>query len=298
LAAVGKSSEAVDAGLHLIALSKDAPAAVDFGRTMLSARRFDIADSLVAAWRKSTDPVLIDGRRDIAFMLHRERGQFVASVDPSLGILGDNGLSLVRGDGFARLGRLGDARVIFEFAGHPKGSSRSGQLTPPEARGFAWAHALEADALLRSGDTTDARALADSIFRAGNQSYYGRDKVLHHHVLGMLYFAEGRYADAERELRAAEWSVNAWTRTNVELARTQIAERHVADAITTLRDARLTPLDAMGRYVPHSEIDWWLARAFAVAGEADSAHVYAQYVREAWRAADPAVRARLDSLPR
>jgi hypothetical protein len=235
--------------------------------------------------------------RDLTLMLERERGQFVASVDPSLGIVETNGLSLVRADGFARIGRLADARAIFEWAGHPKGSSRTGQLTPPEARGFSWAHALEADALIRAGDTTVARALADSIFRAGNQSYYGRDKLMHHHVRGMLLFAEGRFADAERELRAAEWSVAAWTRTNIELARAQSAQHHYTDAIATLRDAQLTALDAMGRYVPHSEIDWWLARTFAAAGQRDSAHVYAGYVRSAWRAADPAVRARLDSLP-
>ena len=52
-----------------------------------------------------------------------------------------------------------------------------------------------------------------------------------------------------------------------------------------------------GRYVPHSEIDWWLARAFEAAGQRDSAHVYAAYVRDAWRRADPSVRAKLDSLP-
>jgi hypothetical protein len=265
---------------------------------MLAARRFDIVDSLIASWRKSSDPVLIDGVRDLTLMLDRERGQFVASVDASLGIDPMNGLSLVRADGLARIGRLTEARAIFEFAGHPKGSSRTGQLTPPEARGFSWGHALEADALIRAGDTTVARALIDSIASAGNQSYYGRDKLLQHHVRGMLYFAEGRFADAERELRAAEWSVNAWTRTNVELARAQFAERHYADAIVSLRDARLTALDAMGRYMPLSEIDWWLSRTFAASGQSDSAHVYADYVRSAWRRADPAVKVRLDSLPR
>jgi hypothetical protein len=112
----------------------------------------------------------------------------------------------------------------------------------------------------------------------------------------MLDLAQGRWADAERELRAAEWAAGAWTRTNIELAQVQLAQRHYDDAIATLRDARLTALDAMGRYVPHSEIDWWLSRAFAAASQRDSAHVYAEYVRTAWRRADPAVRTRLDSL--
>jgi hypothetical protein len=59
----------------------------------------------------------------------------------------------------------------------------------------------------------------------------------------------------------------------------------------------LAPLDAMGRYVPRSELDWWLARAFAAAGQRDSALVYARYVRAAWQDADPPIRTRLDSLP-
>ncbi len=296
LAAVGRSAESVDAGLHLIALSNNQPTAVDFGRTMLVARRFDIVDSLIALWRgKPNDPVLTDGVLDLGVMLARERGQLAASLAYNIPI--ENGLSLVRAEGLAESGNLTDARRIFERYGHPPGSSPSGQLTPAQARAFSWAHALEADALLRAGDTTAARALADSIRKSGAQSYYDRDKVLYHHVLGMLLTAQHRYGEAERELRAGEWSVQGWTRTNIELARVQIAEGHYPDAITSLRGAQLAPEDAMSRYVAHSEIDWWMARAFALAGQTDSARVYAQYTREAWRHADPVIRARLDSLP-
>lgn len=298
LAAVGKSAEAADAGYHMVALSRDPPAAVDFGRTMLAARRDDIVDSLLRAWRGSSDPILVDGTHDLGAMLLRERGQFAASVDALSRLPASNGLSFVRADGLARLGRLGDARAILERGGHPPTALSNGQFTAPEARGFAWAHALEADELVRAGDTTDARALIDSIARAGQQSYYGRDKVLAHHVRGMLYFAQGKFADAERELRAAEWSANGWTRTNIELARAQLAEGHADDAIATLHDAYLAPVDAMARYVPRSEIDWWMARAFAAAGRADSASVYAREVRDEWRSADPIVRVRLDSVPR
>jgi DNA-binding SARP family transcriptional activator/tetratricopeptide (TPR) repeat protein/TolB-like protein len=298
LAAVGRSSEAVEAGFHMLALSKDARAAVDFGRTMLSARRFDIVDSLVASWRGSSDPVLADGAVDLSAMLQRERGQFAASVDALSKVMRSTGLPLVEADGLARLGRLSEARAIWEWSGHPTGSARSGQFTAPEARGFSWAHALEADALVRAGDTTDAHVLVDSIARVGQQSAYGRDKVLQHHVRGILLFAEGRFADAERELKAAEWTAAGWTRTNVELARAQLAQRHYADAIATLHNAQLAPLDAMGRYVPHSEVDWWLARVFTASGARDSAATYARYVRDAWKNADAPVRARLDSLPR
>ncbi|HXD47506.1 MAG TPA: hypothetical protein VN600_01950 [Gemmatimonadaceae bacterium] len=97
--------------------------------------------------------------------------------------------------------------------------------------------------------------LVDSLEKAGKQSYYGRDWIVHHHVRGLLLFAERRYADTEREFRSAEWAAGGWTRTNVELARTQLAEQRPTDAIATLRDAYMGPIDAMGRYVMHSELD-------------------------------------------
>ena len=298
LAAVGRSAESVEAGLHFLALSKAAPAAVDFGRTMLVARRYDIVDSLIAVWRRSSDPVLSHGAVDLGVMLARERGQFAASVDALSRIPASNGLVLIRADGLARTGRMREARAIYETSGHPVGAARSGQLTAPEARAFTWAHALEADALVQSGDTLIARVLVDSLERAGKQSYYARDWLLHHHIRGLLLLMEHRYLDAERELKAAEWAAGGWTRTNVALAEAQIRAGKPQSAIATLRDAYTAPLDAMGRYVPRSELDWWMARAFASAGETDSARVYASYVRNAWRNADAAVKARLDSLPR
>jgi DNA-binding SARP family transcriptional activator/tetratricopeptide (TPR) repeat protein len=296
LAAVGKSAEAAEAGYHDVALSRNALAAVDFARTMLSARRYDIVDSLLRAWRHTSDPVLLDGTRDIGVMLDRERGRIAGSVAALADLPEGNGLVLVRADGLARLGRLSEARAIFERVGHPPGSSPPA-FTAPEARGFSWSHALEADALVRAGDTTLARSLVDSIARSGAQSYYGRDKVLHHHVRGVLFLAQGRFKDAERELVAAEWAANAWTRTNVELARARLALGRPDSAIAALRDAYMAPVDAMARYVPRTELDWWMSRAFAAAHQPDSAAVYAAYVREAWRTADPTLRARLDSLP-
>ena len=53
----------------------------------------------------------------------------------------------------------------------------------------------------------------------------------------------------------------------------------------------------MGRYVPRTEIDYWMSRAFAQAGQQDSAVVYARYVHSAWSHADPTVAARLARIP-
>ncbi len=296
LAAVGRSAEAMQAGFHYVALSRESPAAVEFGRTMIAARHPEIADSLVRSWRGTSDPVLADGAVDLASILQREHGRCADALRTLASVPRSNGLVLVRADCLAREGRLAEARRLFEELGHPPGSANTGQYTPSDARAFTWVHALEADALLSAGDTAAARALVDSLVASGRQSYYGRDRLLYHHVLGMLDFAQGRYVDADRELRAAEWAAGGWTRTNVELARTQLAESRPADAIATLRDAYTAPVDAMGRYVTRSELDWWMARAFSAAGRPDSARVYAGYVGSAWRDAEPAVRARLDSV--
>jgi tetratricopeptide (TPR) repeat protein/TolB-like protein len=298
LAAVGQSAEAIEAGFHYVALSNDAPALAELGRTMIAARHPEIADSLIRTWRGTTDPVLADASRDLQSVIERERGQFSAALRTLSDLPPTSGLILVRADCLARLGRMAEARRIFESTGHPPGSSPAGQFNPSEARGFTWSHALEADALARAGDTTAARVLVDSLEKAGKQSYYGRDWILHHHVRGMLFAAEGRYVDAERELRQAEWAAGGWTRTNIELARAQLAQRHADAAISTLRDAYTAPVDAMGRYVTRSELDWWLSRAFAAASQRDSALKYAAFVREAWTNADPPVRALLDSLPK
>jgi DNA-binding SARP family transcriptional activator/TolB-like protein len=297
LAATGHAAEAEDAGQHVMALSKEPSAAVDFGRSMIAARRYGIVDSLVSAWRDTRDAVLAEGALDLRALVERERGEFSASAATLARLDPNDGSILMLADDLSRLGRAREARQILERSGHRFVATAGGQLTPPQARGFAWAHALEADEEIRSGDTSRARALIDSLLRAGQQSYYGRDRLLYHHAQGMLYFAEHRFADAERELKAAEWSVSTWTRTNVELARAQLAQGHARDALATLRDAYLSPVDGMGRYVPRSELDWWMSRAFVAAGDPDSARVYAGYVRSAWRHADPAVAARLDSIP-
>ncbi|HEY4130291.1 MAG TPA: BTAD domain-containing putative transcriptional regulator, partial [Gemmatimonadaceae bacterium] len=298
LAAAGHANEAVDAGFHYIALTQESPALVEFVRNMIVSRRYDIADSMMHAWKRGTDPVLLDAARDLSAILMRERGQFVEANAELANLPFSNGLILERADGLARTGHLAEARAIYETAGHPPGSAHTGQFTAPEARGFTWSHALEADALVRAGDTTHARALIDSLAIVGRQSYYMRDWVLNHHVRGLLLYAEGKYADAEREFRAGEWTAAGWTRTNVELARAELAQGHASDAIAALRDAHTAPLNAMGRYVPHSEIDWWLTRAFLANGQRDSALVYAGYLRDAWKHADAPIRARLDSLPR
>jgi len=134
-------------------------------------------------------------------------------------------------------------------------------------------------------------ALADSVERIGRLSYYGRDWRLHHHIRALIAERAGDWARAEREFEQARWvRGDAWTRTTTGLARVQLAQGRIGDAIATLREAYHARPDAMGRYQPRSEIDVMMSRAFAAAGMHDSARTYLGRARAAWAHADPEVR--------
>jgi hypothetical protein len=73
------------------------------------------------------------------------------------------------------------------------------------------------------------------------------------------------------------------------MAKSLLALGRAREALDVLRQGYATQLDGMGRYAPRTEIDYWVARAFAAAGAGDSAKLYSDYVRHAWKDADPEV---------
>ena len=240
---------------------------------------------------------------DLRVLLLRERGAFRASNDAIAQMIADSsrfstGAVLLRGSNLARIGNYAAAIRTYEHSIHG---------TPPlavpfplparMARGFCWHHALLADAIAPAGDTVQLRVIADSLAVGCAQSYYGRDRILHHHVRGLIAMQGKRWAEAERELRQARWGVaEAWTRTNAALAKVQLELGRPNDALTTLRDGYASPLNAMGRYQPRSELDYLSVLAFRQAGMRDSATVYEAHVRHAWRDADPEVKQLLATL--
>ena len=140
--------------------------------------------------------------------------------------------------------------------------------------------------------------MADTLEAVCKQSYFGRDWILFNHLRGLAAFRGGRYAEAEDQFEKAIWvTVEGWARPMVELARTRMALGRPQDAISALRHGYATRQDAMGRYVPISELDYWMSVAFAQAGEADSARIYAARVQQAWRNADPEVLRMLPTPP-
>jgi len=289
------------------------------GVVRLMARDFRGVDSLVRLWRRAPEAVLRLGSLDLEAMEDRERGAYRASnrvLDRLVAQdTGSSSLRLMEANSLARLGRRADASAAYErierarMAAQRASTGTGSPLTPLTgdwARAFCWHHALQAEALAGwwpgdappQVDTVRLRALADSIETVSARSYYGRDWRLAHHVRGLIAMAGRRYAEAVREFEKARWGAAGWTATDAMLAQAYLALGRNDGALTALRAAYEGPLDAMGRYVPRTDIDFLMALGFDRAGQKDSAAVYAAYVRRAWTGADPELRRRLAALPR
>jgi tetratricopeptide (TPR) repeat protein/TolB-like protein len=272
------------------------------GWAFVMARRLDAADSAIAAWERSDSRAMRIQAADLRSVVLRERGRFRAADSTIAGAIAQypelTYLQLVRANAIARTGDCAGAVRAYEWM-HGPGPAHEPR-PGGEARGFAWHHALLADALAsvpagaRCAEAAMLPALADSVERIGRRSYYGRDWVLHHHVRALIAERAGDWARAEREFVLARWGRgDGWTRTTMGIARAQLAQGRTADAVATLREAYHARPDAMGRYQPRSEIDLVLSRAFERLGMTDSAHTYLEYARAAWKEADPEVKALL-----
>jgi DNA-binding SARP family transcriptional activator/TolB-like protein len=275
----------------------------EYVHMLLVGRRYEDADSAIARMEasRSIEQQVIGA--DLRALLERERGRIresnrvidrMIAAHPAAAGFGE----MMRADNLRIIGSHAEAARRFEAPSHGRNDRLTLPISSVGARAFCWHHALAADALAGSGDTVRLRFLADSLERGCHRSVYGRDWRLYHHVRGLLAMHGRRYAEAEREFRQAVWTpIEGWGRITVELASAQLALGRPRDAISTLRMGYATRLEAMGRYVPISELDYRMAKAFAQAGAADSARVYADFVRRAWRDADPEFRQLLAGLP-
>jgi DNA-binding SARP family transcriptional activator/Flp pilus assembly protein TadD/TolB-like protein len=306
LAQSGQFAGAFEAVHRALALSGgDDEIRAVHARLLMAGRRLRDADSVIAGLERSASP---DARRvgfDLRFMLEREQGRFRAStvtIHRMLAAFPDSReLQLVEGNNLGRIGDYTGARRLYEAIHHvprPPGDPPVPPGVGDAARSFSWHHALLGDAIAPGGDTAYLRALADSIETVSARSYYGRDARLPHHLRGLIAARAGRYDDAVREFEAARWGRAGWTRTLVELAKAELARGRAARAVNVLRDAYHELPDAMGRYAPRSEIDYWMATAFRRVGQADSAASYERYLRDAWANAEPEAKKLLAELAR
>lgn len=262
---------------------------------LVMAGRFDEAETILRRLDQLGDEAAPQAF-DLRVTLARERGQHLAAVQ-AYDHSRNKEMPGVIANSMARIGRVTDARAIYERLGHSAGVPSESPIAGTHARGFSWSHALLADALADVADTAWLRTVSDSIQAISTRSYYGRDWRLHHHIRGILAARGGQWSLAAEEFQAARWCVACWTSVNVRLADAQLHLQRPHDALQTLREGLMGPLDAMGRYTPRTELLYHIARVFTALGEADSARVYAQQVRMAWQNADRVVRARLDSIP-
>jgi DNA-binding SARP family transcriptional activator/tetratricopeptide (TPR) repeat protein len=312
LAYQGRDAEAMESVRRALALDGESRSTVvlsTYWQVLLMTRQLDAADSLAARWAadtmRSSEPRRI--ALDVQVMLARERGQYRRSTRllqaavrefPTMERL----LPLV-GDNMARVGDYAGARRYVERISHyqrrtpPPGAPLVTSLEGDRARDFAGNHATLADLIAPAGDTVLLLAMADSIERFSGRSYAGEDWGLHHHVRGLVALRAHRWDDAERALRQARWGVAGFTRTLTALAEVQLAQRKPAAAVATLRDAYKTRPLFRARHLPRSELDYRMALAMSAAGMPDSARIYGDRVRRAWRDADPEVRQLLAGLP-
>lgn len=189
LAFEGKVTEAVSAAERALALAGNDPDYQDrLVRTMLMGRRYGSVDSALARWRAGRDPALLKSAADIGALYLRERGAYRAAegvIDDGLRRYPHSGdaLTFLRADNLVRLGRPreGAAQMAGIIAQQgPVATSGA------DARAMAWHWALKAAALFSAGDTIALGAIADSISRVAQLSYYGRDWGLPDAVRGMI----------------------------------------------------------------------------------------------------------------
>jgi tetratricopeptide (TPR) repeat protein len=204
-------------------------------------------------------------------------------------------------------GRTREAARVFErYAEEASASAR--QRVPvgaPDsmpglfARPRVWALVQAAGALAAAGDTTRLAALADSLQWLGSHEAFGRDRLLHHHVRGLLLAARGDVDGAVAEYRRAMVSPTVgYTRTNLLLGRLLLAAGRPREAVAALAPALRGDLQASNYYVTRTELHEALAAAWDAAGVADSARVHWEWVARAWSAGDAPFRARAEAARR
>ena len=123
------------------------------------------------------------------------------------------------------------------------------------SRAAAWALAHAATALAQAGDTARLSRLIDTVRVKGERSGFGRDRVLHHYVRGLLHSARGDWQGAEAQHRLALVPpISGYARVPLELARVLDRQGKHDEARAVLRDALRGPFDGSGLYVSRTEL--------------------------------------------
>jgi hypothetical protein len=197
------------------------------------------------------------------------------------------------------MGRYRQAAAVFDsisrwVVGDESASQNS------HARAWAMTHAL--GARIAAGDTVGVAVLIDTVAELGTKSGSQRDRVLHHHLRGLLLAARGDDDAAIAELTRGiySWSVG-YTRTNVALAQALLRRQRPREAVAALQPALRGWVEASNFYLTRTEVHEWLGYAWdAVGGAAgrDSAAAHYAHVLRAWSRADSTFAPRIREVRR
>jgi DNA-binding SARP family transcriptional activator/tetratricopeptide (TPR) repeat protein len=292
-------------------LGHDATDAIFRARLALESGDFRAADRLLDDQVASSDPNLRTDARWWRVISLRQQGRLREALHAADAMIREDEASPGPHDG-GSLGRIARAQTTFELGRFREAGTTFetiaaapivGDSTPlmpgRSARRGAWMLTHAATAYAAAGDTGRLARLADAVEQLGARSANGRDRRLHHYVRALLLEARGDWARAESELRLAVSSPNlGFTRINLELARTLLALSRPRDAIPVLQAALRGGLEGSNFYVMRAELHEALGRAFAAAGERDSARVHNAAVVATWSAGDLDFQARTSRLLR
>jgi serine/threonine protein kinase/tetratricopeptide (TPR) repeat protein len=192
------------------------------------------------------------------------------------------------------MGRFAESAELFESI--PREYDRYSPSR--QARQLAWLLTHAGTARAAAGDTAALARLADSVEVIGAMSQYGRDQRLHHYLRALLSRLDGKpEVQVESQLRAALYSLpRGFSRINLELGASLMRQGRAQEAADVFRAALRNSAESNGLYVTRTELHTLLGGALAAAGQPDSAAVHHGLALRAWRAADPQLRSRVDSL--
>ncbi|HJS48030.1 MAG TPA: BTAD domain-containing putative transcriptional regulator [Gemmatimonadales bacterium] len=160
-----------------------------------------------------------------------------------------------------------------------------------EARQRAWMLTHGAAGLAEAGDTVALRVTVQRVREAGSRSGLIRDRLLHHHVAGLLWKVRGQRDSAIAAFRASLFSLTVgYTRTNLELGRLLLEKGDAAEAVRIVQPALRGGLDGSPLYVNRTELHGLLGEAWAAAGNPDSARTHLGQAIRNWEGGDERAR--------
>ncbi|MEJ2184816.1 MAG: AAA family ATPase [Gemmatimonadota bacterium] len=275
------------------------------GQIALMAGRYAEADERLGELTQSGDAAIAAQARWLQIINLRYQGRLREALDVARQFRADADSSLPR-TGPVPFEALPTAQVLWEMgrteAAAALFDSLASSLATPRAMGRAarmraWYLTHVAGALASGGDTARLAVLADSIERLGKRSAYGRDRLLFHHVRGLLLAARGDDAGAAAEFKAAIVSESqGYTRTNYQLAKVLLRLGRPDEAIAQLLPVFGAPIDASNYYLSRTDVYTLLGKAEQAAGHRAMAIHYDEEAARAWRRGDPPFRARRDSV--